>query len=95
MRQLLFIYYFSLSLQPYVAEHTTERGPNLRSLLFLNSGVGSITSLKNQISESAVREDLWLFHPYPRLYIRARLSGLTPDIVADHEMKASTRQASK
>ena len=57
----LFIYYFSLSLQPYGAEHTTEQGPNLRSLLFLNSGVGSITSLKNQISESAVREDLWFF----------------------------------
>ena len=36
-----------------------------------------------------------VFRPYPRLYIRWRLSGLTPDIVADHEMKASTSQASK
>jgi len=30
----------------------------LRPLLFSNSGVGSFTSHKNQISESAVRRDL-------------------------------------
>ena len=34
---------------------------NLRPLLFLNGGVGSFTSHKNQISESAVRWDLWFF----------------------------------
>ena len=56
---LFFIFHYHFP--PYVAEHTTERGSNLRSLLFSNSGLGSITSLKNQISESAVREDLWFF----------------------------------
>ena len=33
----------------------------LRPLLFSNSGVGSFTSHKNQISVSAVRQDLWFF----------------------------------
>ena len=33
-------------------DHTT--GTGLRPLIFLNSGVGSFTSHKNQISESAV-----------------------------------------
>ena len=33
----------------------------LRPLLFSNSGVGSFTSHKNQISVSAVRRDLWFF----------------------------------
>ena len=33
----------------------------LRPLLFSNSGVGSFTSHKNQISDSAVRRDLLFF----------------------------------
>ena len=33
----------------------------LRSLLFSNSGVGSLTSNKNEISGSAVRRDLRFF----------------------------------
>ena len=41
-------------------------------LLFLNNGVGSFTSHKNQISVSAVRRDLTVFRPYPR-----RLESLT------------------
>ena len=36
-----------------------KSGP--RPLLFWNSGVGSFTSHKNQISESAVRQDLRFF----------------------------------
>ena len=44
----------------------------LRPLLFSNSGVGSFTSHKNQISVSSVRRDLRFFRPYPR-----RLESLT------------------
>ena len=36
-------------------------GQTTRPLLFSNSGVGSFTSQKNQLSESAVRRDLRLF----------------------------------
>ena len=39
--------------------HHVHQG--LRPLFFLNIGVGSFTSHKNQISESAVRRDLWFF----------------------------------
>ena len=35
--------------------------PGYTLLLYSNSGVISFTSLKNQISESAVRRDLWFF----------------------------------
>ena len=35
--------------------------PGYTLLLYSNSGVFSFTSLKNQISESAVRRDLWFF----------------------------------
>ena len=36
--------------------------PGYTLLLYSNSGVISFTSLKNQISESAVRRDLWFFN---------------------------------
>ena len=44
---------------PAQERKTYNRG--LRPLLFSNSGVGSFTSQKNQISVSAVRRDLRFF----------------------------------
>ena len=59
----------------------------LRPLFFLDSGVDTFTSNKNQISESIVREDM-VFCPYPRLHKREPFWA--HHIVANHEMKAST-----
>ena len=51
-----------LSLQrTHLAQERLATHQGLRPLLFLNSDVGSFTSLKNQISESAERQDLLLF----------------------------------